>query len=203
MRKIETNNSLKVHAIAGTYVTLFGFHLPQADCEGLLGFSLHRFDHTENEAYFLKATKAFAETDPGFPPGSLHSTRDHPIQSFQWSDYTAKPGHDYTYTITALKGTPSNLQPFASTSVRLTTEAPESGAHDIYFNRGVAASQAYERRFGDRRPKEVPNRKAYEWLSRGLNEAMEDFIRSCQPGRHALRIAAYEFNYGRFLELIK
>jgi phosphatidylserine/phosphatidylglycerophosphate/cardiolipin synthase-like enzyme len=85
----------------------------------------------------------------------------------------------------------------------LTTEAPESGAHDIYFNRGVAASQAYERRFGDRRPKEVPNRKAYEWLSRGLNEAMEDFIRSCQPGRHALRIAAYEFNYGRFLELIK
>lgn len=95
MRKTETNNGLKVHAIAGTYVTLFGFHLPQSACDGLLGFSLHRFDHTENEAYFLKATKAFAETDPGLPPGSQYSTRDHPIQSFQWSDYTAKPGHDY------------------------------------------------------------------------------------------------------------
>jgi len=36
-----------------------------------------------------------------------------------------------------------------------------------------------------------------------LNEALEDFIRSSVPGRHALRIAAYEFNYDVFLKLIK
>jgi hypothetical protein len=134
MRNTEINSNLKVHAIAGMYVTLFGFHLPQAACEGLLGASLHRFDHTENEAYFLKASRAFAETDPGFLPGTLHPTRDHPIQSFQWSDYTAKPGHDYTFSITALRGQPTDRQPFASTSVRLTTEAPESEAHDISTN---------------------------------------------------------------------
>jgi hypothetical protein len=92
MRVTETNDGLKVHAVAGTYVVLLGFDLPEADCRGLLGFSIHRVDHTQNEANFLEGMKAFAETDPGFPPGSQYSTKDHPIQSFQWADYTAKPG---------------------------------------------------------------------------------------------------------------
>ena len=203
MRFTQSNDGLKVHAVAGTYVVMLGFDLPEADCDGLLGFSIHRTDHTENLADFLYGMKAFVETDPGFPPGSLYSTKDHPIQSFQWADYSAKPGHNYTYTITAYKGAPAHLTPHAETVFDITTESPESGDHDIYFNRGIAASQAYVRRFGDRAPEDVPNRKAFEWLSRGLNEALEDFIRSSVPGRHALRIAAYEFNYDVFLNLVK
>jgi len=104
MRTTKTTNGLKVNAIAGTYVVMFGFDLPEAECSGLLGFSIHRVDPAENEAGYLKAMKVFTETDPGFPTGSLYSTRDHPIQSFQWADYSAKPGHSYTYTITANKG---------------------------------------------------------------------------------------------------
>lgn len=203
MRVTKTNNGLKVHTMAGTYVVMFGFDLPETDCDGLLGFSIHRTDHTENEAGFLKAMKAFPETDPGFPAGSLYSTKSHPIQSFQWADYSAKPGHHYTYTITANKGTPVGLTPHAVMVTEITTEAPETGDHDIYFNRGIAASQEYVRRFGDRCPADVPNRKAFEWLSRGLNEALEDYIRSCIPGRDALRIAAYEFNYCRFLQFVR
>jgi phosphatidylserine/phosphatidylglycerophosphate/cardiolipin synthase-like enzyme len=203
MRVTQTAGGLKVHAVAGTYVVMFGFDLPEAECDGLLGFSLHRTDPQENEAYYLSATKAFAETDPGFPAGSQYSTRDHPIQSFQWADYSAKPGYDYTYRITALKGTPAALTPHAEVVIDITTESPASGDHDIYFNRGIAASQAYVRRFGDRAPEDVPNQKAFEWLSRGLNEALEDFVRSSVPGQHALRIAAYEFNYNKFVEMLK
>jgi hypothetical protein len=203
MRKSNETNGLKVHAVAGTYVVVLGLHLPEGDCPGLLGFSIHRVDHTGNEAFFLSGMKAFAETDPGFPPGSLYSTRDHPIQSFQWADYSAEPGHRYTYTVTALKGVPTALVPHAATTVTVRTESPETGDHDIYFNRGVAASQAYVRRFGNYPPDKVANRKAFEWLSRGLNEALEAFIRSCVPGRDALRIAAYEFNYARLLNVIK
>lgn len=203
MRATKSKNGLKVHAVAGTYVVMFGFDLPEADCNGLLGFSIHRTDRTEEEAYFLQGMKAFAETDPGFPPGSLYSTRDHPIQSFQWADYSAKPGHDYRYEISALKGEPAALSPHATVVVEITTESPASGNHDVYFNRGVAASQAYVRRFGDKAPHEVANRKAFEWLSRGLNEALEDFVRSCVPGVDALRIAAYEFNYPDFLRVVK
>jgi phosphatidylserine/phosphatidylglycerophosphate/cardiolipin synthase-like enzyme len=203
MRVTESTGGLKVHAVAGTYVVLLGFNLAEYNCDGFLGFSIHRTDHTENEAYYLSAMKAFPETDPGFTPGSLHSTKDHPIQSFQWADYSAKPGHYYTYTISAKKGTPEDMITQAETTIKIMTESPESGNHDIYFNRGLAASQAYVRRFGDRSPDEVPNRRAFIWLSRGLNEALEDFIRSSVPGRHALRIAAYEFNYDDFLNLVK
>lgn len=203
MRISNTTNGLKVYAVGGTYVVLLGFDLPQADCDGLLGFSIHRTDHSENEAYYLSGMKTFTETDPGFPAGSLYSTRDHPIQSFQWADYSAKPGHHYKYTIAALKGRPANLVAHATTAIEITTESPETSNHDIYFNRGVTSSQEYIRRFGDRDPEEVPNRKAFEWLSRGLNEALEDFLRSCVAGRHALRIAAYEFNYARFLDVVR
>src|SRR6266508_2495463 len=167
--------------------------IKQRPCSWLSCSINHRVDHTQNEANFLEGMKAFAETDPGFPPGSQYSTKDHPIQSFQWADYTAKPGHKYTYTVTALKGSPTLLTPHATTLVNITAESPEGGTHDVYFNRGVAGSQAYVRRFGDRAPDKVPNRQAFIWLSRGLNEALEDFVRSSVPGRHAFRIAAYEF----------
>jgi len=203
MRKSENNIGLKVQAIAGTYIVLLGFNLHKNKCKGLLGFSIHRTDHTENEAYYLEGMKAFKDTDPGLPAGSHYSTRDHPIQSFQWADYSAKPGHQYTYKVTALKGTPENLKPFAETEVKVKTERPESGTHDIYFNRGVAASQEYARRFGDKEPKDVDNNRAFEWLSRGLYEAMESFVSSCEPNKHSLRIAAYEFNYDKFLKLLK
>jgi phosphatidylserine/phosphatidylglycerophosphate/cardiolipin synthase-like enzyme len=203
MRVKRNNNGLTVFAVSGTYVVMFGFNMDEADCAGLLGFSIHRTDHTENEAYYLEGIKAFEETDPGLKSGSLFSTRDQPIQSFQWADYSAKPGHLYTYSVTALKGTPFKLEPFANTRIHIITECPESGDNDIYFNRGTAASQAYIRRYGDVSPEEVKNNKAFEWLSRGLNEALEDFIRSCIPGRNELRIAAYEFNYDKFLNIVK
>lgn len=203
MRVTNTCNGLTVHAVAGTYVVLLGFDLPKAQCDGLLGFSIHRADLTENEAGFLRASKSFAETDPGFPTGSSYSTEHHPIQSFQWADYSAKPGHHYVYTITAKKGTPAQLTPYAETAVELTTECPATGNHDVYFNRGVAGSQAYVSRFGNRRPGEVPGGRAFEWLSRGLNEALEGYIRSCVPGVDALRIAAYEFSYEQFLDVVK
>jgi phosphatidylserine/phosphatidylglycerophosphate/cardiolipin synthase-like enzyme len=203
MRTANTTDGLKVHVIAGTYVVVLGFDMPQADCIGLRGFSIHRVDHVENEAQYLEGMKAFAATDPGFPAGSHYSTREHPIQSFQWADYSAKPGYQYTYTVSALKGDPTNLQPFATTAVEVTTENPEGGNHDVYFNRGVAASQEYIRRFGDKRPQDVANNKAFEWLSRGLFEAMVDFVESCVPGKHALRIAAYEFHYEKFLRVLK
>jgi hypothetical protein len=77
MRVPKTTDGLKVHAVAGTYVVTLGFNLPEQDCPGLLGFSIHRVDHTETEAYYLEGMKAFAETDPGFPAGAQYSTKDH------------------------------------------------------------------------------------------------------------------------------
>lgn len=209
MRVTKQQGGLKVHAVAGTYVVTLGVDLPEAACAGLRGFSIHRTDHTENEASYLSGMKAFAATDPGFPAGSLYSTRDHPIQSFQWADYSAKPGHRYTYTVMARKGPPEALVTAVEVAVNITTESPETGDHDIYFNRGVAASQEYVRRFGDRAPGEVGDpddllgNPALVWLSRGLYEALVDLFEAADPAHDALRIAAYEFALAPFLGVIR
>lgn len=210
MRATETSAGLRVHAVAGTHVVSLGFDLPQADCDGLLGFSIHRTDHTDNTADFLTGMKAFAETNPGFPSGAVYSTEQHPIQSFQWADYSAKPGHRYTYTVMARKGTPKALTTLAEVALTLTSESPQGGDHDVYFNRGLAASQEYVRRFGNRtpdrvgrdlglQPDDVTGNPALVWLSRGLNEALLDYVSAAEPGRDALRIAAYEFTSKSFL----
>lgn len=113
------------------------------------------------------------------------------------------PGRSTHTTITALKGTPSDLVPHAATKIVVTTESPEGGTQDVYFNRGVAASQEYVRRFGDKTPENAANNQAFIWLSRGLYEAMVAFVDSAQPGKHALRVAAYEFQYEPFLQVLK
>lgn len=202
MRISKTSQNLKVNAIAGTYVVTLGFDLPKAKCTGLLGFSILREDE-DGEARYLEGMKCFEETDPGFPAGAQYPTNEHPIQIFQWADYSAKPGKTYSYTVTALKGSPKKLIPIAACTVKVTTENPEGGDQDVYFNRGTAASQEYIRRFGNVAPDKVKNNIAFDWLSRGLYEALTDFITSCEPGKHSLRIAAYEFNYEPLLQLIK
>ncbi len=201
MRVREKQDGLTVQAIAGSYVVLLGLDYPEKSCKGLMGFAIHRTDHTENEAYWMEGQKTFAATDPGLPAGTKFSTRQQPVQGFTWSDFSAKPGHDYTYRVSALKGTPEDLREVATTSVRVQTESPAAGDHDIYFNRGVAASQEYTRRFGDRRPDEV-GEPAFKWLSRGLFEAMTGFIANARKG-DALRVAAYEFGFDKVLEALK
>ena len=111
MRDRKTTQGLTVQAIAGSHVVLLGFNLERTACTGLMGFGVHRTDHTENEAYWLEGLKTFESTDPGFEPGAArYQTDEHPIQGFTWSDFTAKPRHRHTYRVVAFKGTAAALR---------------------------------------------------------------------------------------------
>lgn len=202
MRVKVSDRGLTVQAIAGTHVVMLGFDMDQADCNGLRGFAIHRTDHREEEATWLQGMKTFQETDPGLLPTARYSTRHHPIQSFGWADFSAKPGYAYTYRVLALKGPPTDLQPAAEVKVDVKTEAPEGGLHDVYFNRGAAASQEYARRFGQRAPSDV-GPAAFEWLSRGLSEAILDFIGRATDSSYELRVCAYEFHFRPVLDALK
>jgi phosphatidylserine/phosphatidylglycerophosphate/cardiolipin synthase-like enzyme len=199
MRNKETIGNLSVQAIAGTHVVLLGIDFSEQDCPGLLGFALRREDHTEGEKYWLSGYKTFKSVEPFPPPGILYSTRQHPIQGFTWSDFSAKPEHDYTYEVFALRGEPATPQEAEKVAVKIHTESEHGRTHHVHFNRGAAASQEYTRLFGDKPPEEV-GPAAFTWLSRGAAESIADFIgRAIGPG-WGLRVSAYEFTNETVLE---
>ncbi len=195
MRVTKKNERLSVQAIAGTYVVLLGMNVTPEGAKGLLGFAVRRQDKTENEDYWLKGFKTFKSTDPHPEAGSLVTTREQPIQDFHWGDYTAKPRHDYSYEVVPLYGTPKNLSPGPSVTVEVSTQNEDQGKHAVFFNRGVAGSQAFARKFPDVDLAKDPDPQALAWLSRGLEEALLAFIGQAKGKGWGLRAAVYEFNY--------
>ena len=126
-------------------------------------------------------------------------TNEHPIQSFVWDDFTAKPGRDYEYFFHPVKGSPKNLDRSArAIPIKVRTEPLFSTLkHDVFFNRGVASSQAYSRRFQNKRPDQLPlakQKEAREWLSRNLDEALLKFIANAKKN-DTLLCCFYEFRY--------
>jgi phosphatidylserine/phosphatidylglycerophosphate/cardiolipin synthase-like enzyme len=201
MRAYNKTGSLSVHAIAGAYVVLLGIDMDEAASGGVLGFGIERIEHGHgNSRAWLRALKVFP--DAPVEEGMV-STERHPIQGFFWGDFTTRYGHEYTYRIVAMRGKPGALRASETVEVRIATEKEDEGQHAVYFNRGVAGSQAYVRKFGDRRPADVPNRAAFQWLSRGLFRAMLDFIHKANGPDWGLRVAAYELQQGAVLKALR
>jgi phosphatidylserine/phosphatidylglycerophosphate/cardiolipin synthase-like enzyme len=168
---------------------------------GLRGFAIKRKDHSENEEYWMSGTKVFESVEPHPAPGGQYSSLFHPFQSFQWADYSAKPGYDYTYTVVAMYGDPKNLEQRMSVDVDVTTERITGETHTIHFNRGSAATQEYARRFQNKRPDDV-GQAAYDWLSRGLIEGIIAFIARAKDSSYGLYGAFYEFQWPTVLDAL-
>ncbi|MBP9083598.1 MAG: hypothetical protein KBH11_11025 [Bacteroidia bacterium] len=202
---------LKGRAIAGTYVVTLAWDFVSSGTsvrKNLLGFAIERSE-LENgkviEKYWMKGIKRFRNKDKGLPAGTPVPTSEHPFQSFQWADYTALAGKTYQYRIVAAYGTTSKLialNEAESLIIDINTESeaiPVSAnetSHNIYFNRGVIGSQAYAREFGNANPNEhEPYSREMKWLSRGLFEALLNFIGQATNEDYSLRAALYEFHY--------
>jgi phosphatidylserine/phosphatidylglycerophosphate/cardiolipin synthase-like enzyme len=213
MRNLARGNVLDVRAIGGLHVVTLAWDFAAGQeprRAGLLGFAVERetLDQgTVVERYFLRGIKRFQFKDEGLAPGTPVPTSEHPIQTFQWGDYTAKPGTTYRYRVVPVYGEPKLLQldDASATAVEIGTEAergmagPSMSRHDIFFNRGAAGSQAYARKFPDTPPDETkPGSDQMVWLSRGLFEALEGFIglaAGSDAGDYRLRAMLYEFQY--------
>jgi phosphatidylserine/phosphatidylglycerophosphate/cardiolipin synthase-like enzyme len=195
MRVTRRSKGLTVRAIAGTNTVLLGFDL--ADATGCLGFAVHRTDHTSDEAYWLRGMKVFESLVPAPTRGADYSLRVHPVQGFQWADYTAKPGHRYSYRVVSLRGTPADLRVMQRVTLDVTTELNDDGRHGIWFNRGAAASQAFAKKYGRDFPTDREGAESYDWLARGLNHAFTDFIERASGAEWGLRGAFYEFTWMR------
>ena len=180
------SGGLQVFAVAGTNTVSFGIHADQTARSGLLGFAIERIDPAEDERYYVHGFNVFPSIVPQPDQNTYVTTYVHPIQSLVWDDFT-KPAHDYTYVFHPLAGTPKKLdRSRPSVSIDIRTEPLHGETHDVFFNRGVASSQAYARKFGNLSPSDQPSqrkrREALQWLSRDLDEAMLKFIRTARRG---------------------
>jgi hypothetical protein len=98
--KSQEQTGYTIYAVAGIDVVSFGIDFTNADTTGLLGFAVERHDITEDERYFIKGFKVFEDIFPNPVENVLVSTNEHPVQSFVWDDFTAKPEHEYDYFFT-------------------------------------------------------------------------------------------------------
>ena len=195
--KSKLTDGYSVYAITGTNTVSFAIDYREADTKGLLGFSVERYDPTENEKYFIYGKKVFRGTEISDPNQPV-SSYNFPIQSFVWDDFTAKDGRNYTYYFYPVKGKTKNLIHGSPIEIKIKTEPLYSSkTHDIFFNRGAASSQAYRVRFDNKAPNKLEGAKrieAQEWLSRSLDEAIIKFIEQAKDGDQ-LYGCFYEFRY--------
>jgi phosphatidylserine/phosphatidylglycerophosphate/cardiolipin synthase-like enzyme len=200
------NKAGKVFAVTGTNTVSFAVSASEEGLDGLLGYAVERVNPETGARRFVDGFKVFESLVPEPTPDLRVTTDEHPVQSLSWDDFTAAADHEYRYVFHPMKGTPAQpLFPKPTMSVRVRTEPLTGKGHDVFFNRGVASSQAYVRRFGttpiaDLEPAE--QERALAWLSRDLDDAILRFVDACDPGDTLLG-CFYEFRYRPVAERLK
>lgn len=203
-KSIKTDGYI-IYAVSGTNTISFAIDFRAANTKELLGFAVERLTGKTGVKKFIKGYKVFREVIRNPTPDTVVSTYDHPVQSFVWDDFTCYDNNEYVYNFYPVKGTP--LKPDRTNkpiSVSISTEPLFSKEeHDVFFNRGVASSQAYNRKFHNQRPDKMTDlalqKEAYDWLSRELDDAILRFIGQAQRGDMLLG-CFYEFHYDKVVK---
>lgn len=204
MRVRKRKDGIGVHAISGSRAILLGLDANQGARDGLLGFAVRK-SSDGSDPRWLRGFKFFQETVPDPQPGERRNTLKHPIQSFLWGDYSARPNTSYKFHVRPVYGTPAALDYGRDVEVEIKTEPEDKGKHAVFHNRGAIPSQKFADRFGNRGPDDPndPDADDVAWLSRGLLEAALGFIAQADRPGFALRVCAYEFSYPPILEALK
>lgn len=177
-----------VTAIAGTSTVLLAWTMASSSAaSGLRGFEIERTDEEGRRSWL-----------GGFRRRSL-------LRTFEWMDYTVGEGRKYEYRVFA-RFADGDKDSRSSTAVTITTESnfDPSGSphrHQMFANRGVAGSQAFQRRF-PREPGEPLSADACRWLSNGLAESFLDIVNAAKLGDR-LRGGFYEFSFKPALEALE
>jgi phosphatidylserine/phosphatidylglycerophosphate/cardiolipin synthase-like enzyme len=90
----------------------------------------------------------------------------------------------------------------AETSITIDTEPLLGDTHEVHFNRGAIASQAFAKRFPGLTLDEA-GPPAYAWLTRDLLPALLEFIAKAKDNTYSLRAAIYELKWPEVLAAFK
>ncbi|PBJ19885.1 hypothetical protein BSG18_38200 [Pseudomonas ogarae] len=203
MRVLVTNaqDDFRVKAYAGTNGVLLAMDLAESRRKGLLGFAIEK-QQGDKPWLFLFNSLTFPDKAHTFPQFRATPSDKAPLQKFRWADYAVNPGVTMHYRVHLAYGSPEAPQLGESLAVTVTSDDGQPANQRVIFNRAVAASQAFQRKFPevdaligankhlsiDDWP-DAPRR----WLENGLLGRLTGFIDRALDAHWALDVAIYEY----------
>jgi phosphatidylserine/phosphatidylglycerophosphate/cardiolipin synthase-like enzyme len=172
---------------------------------GCLGFALYRGDVHAGTWQALPALASFE----GTPPDAKLTTAEGPIQKFWWKDLGARRGGLYRYRIVPMGGKPGALKPLARVEPLLTnvvSVTSDRGVFQVYFNRGIVASQALVKALGAPSASRLlrhladPTDPIRRRLSGEIQIGLERLLERADATKGEVRGALYELDDPRGLE---
>ena len=192
MRKLVTGKVLAVRAIGGLHVVTLAWDFVKARTRNASGCSASRSSgRSSRRGPWSSATSCAASSGSRARTRDCRRARRCPPPSTPSSPSSGATTRRSPTPPTATRSSPSTESRSSSSSTRrrqspwrsrprprrAATVGMASPAHDIYFNRGAAGSQAYARKFEETKPDQTkPESEQMTWLSRGLFEALTRFI---------------------------
>jgi phosphatidylserine/phosphatidylglycerophosphate/cardiolipin synthase-like enzyme len=212
MRVLVKNpaDDFRVKAYAGTNGVLLAMDLAEPRRKGLLGFAIEK-QQGAKPWLFLFNSLTFPNKAHTFP--QFHATPSDiaPLQKFRWADYAVNPGMTLHYRVHLAYGTADAVQLGESLELTITSDDGYPSSQSVIFNRAVAASQAFQRRFPDldaqisankNMPIEAWPDAARQWLENGLLGRLLGFIERAVDGQWALDIAIYEYQLQAIIDAV-
>ncbi|EZP32318.1 phospholipase D-like domain-containing protein [Pseudomonas sp. RIT288] len=212
MRVLVANpqDDFRVKAYAGTNGVLLAMDLAEPRRKGLLGFAIEK-QQGDKPWLFLFNSLTF--------PGKAHTFAQYhatpsdkaPLQKFRWADYAVNPGTTMHYRVHLAYGTADAPQLGESLALSITSDDGHPANQSVIFNRAVAASQAFQRKFPDLDAQISANKSlpieawpdaARLWLENGLLERLLGFIERAVDAQWALDIAIYEYQLQAIIDAV-
>ncbi|MFL1514062.1 phospholipase D-like domain-containing protein [Pseudomonas prosekii] len=212
MRVLVTNpqDDFRVKAYAGTNGVLLAMDLAEPRRKGLLGFAIEK--QTGSKPWlFLFNSLTFPGKSHTFPQYHATPSNIAPLQKFRWADYAVNPGTTLHYRVHLAYGTPDAPQLAEYLELTITSDDGQPSNQSVIFNRAVAASQAFQRKFPEldaqisanqHLPIEAWPLAAQQWLENGLLGRLLGFIQRAQDSNWALDIAIYEYQLQSIIEAV-
>lgn len=150
MRVLVANSQddFRVKAYAGTNGVLLAMDLAEPRRKGLLGFAIEK-QQGDKPWLFLFNSLTFPGKVHTFPQYAATPSDIAPLQKFRWADYAVDPGTTMHFRVHLAYGTSDAVQlgEFLELSITADNGLPKN--QSVIFNRAVAASQAFQRKFPD------------------------------------------------------
>ncbi|WP_166225504.1 phospholipase D-like domain-containing protein [Pseudomonas atagonensis] len=212
MRVLVRNpqDDFRVKAYAGTNGVLLAMDLAEPRRKGLLGFAIEK-QQGSKPWLFLFNSLTFPGKAHTFPQFHATPSDKAPLQKFRWADYAVNPGMTIHYRVHLAYGTPDAPQLGESLELTVISDDGHPANQSVIFNRAVAASQAFQRKFPEldaqisankNMPIEAWPDAARQWLENGLLGRLLGFIERAVDGEWALDIAIYEYQLQAIIDAV-